>query len=135
MLDSEEKPITLSKLGGKFVILYFYPKADTPGCTYQACSIRDNFDVFQKDNVVVLGVSYDSPAQQKAFKEKYHLPFTLLSDSDKEVAKKYGAYAGPLNELYPRRMTFIIDPQQKIKKILPTVNIYTHTQSVLDALA
>lgn len=134
LINSEGERISLSSFAGKNVVLYFYPKSDTPGCTKEACSIRDSFVDFRDNDIVVLGVSYDTPEAQKAFKEKYHLPFILLSDSNKEVAKMYGAYTGPLNELFPNRMTFIIDKQQKISKILYKVDIATHTQDVLTAI-
>lgn len=134
LYNSEKQLISLSDFVGKDIVLYFYPQADTPGCTKEACSIRDSFADFVDNNIVVLGISYDTPEAQRAFKEKYHLPFILLSDTKKEVAKLYGAYTGKLNELFPNRMTFIIDKQQKIKKILYKVDIATHTQDVLKAV-
>lgn len=131
--DSMGVTRTLSEFKGKTLVLYFYPKADTPGCTIQACSLRDSYDDFIKNNIVVLGISYDTPENQQIFKEKYNLPFILLSDIQKKVSKKYGAYLGSLNELFPNRITFIIDPQGKIKQILYKVDIQTHTADVLKA--
>lgn len=131
--DSAGITRTLSEFHGRPIILYFYPKADTPGCTTQACSLRDSYDDFVKNNITVIGISYDTPENQKIFKEKYNLPFILLSDSQKTVAKKYGAYQGPLNDLFPNRITFIIDPSGRIKKILHKVDVQSHTAQVLKA--
>lgn len=128
--DQDHKMRTLTEFKGKYVVLYFYPKDDTPGCRKQACQLRDNFGEFEKQDIVVLGINYDSPDSHKKFKEKYHLPFILLSDKDKETAKKYGAKNWWFIPV-PYRMTFIIDPQGKISSILPDVDVASHAQEVL----
>jgi peroxiredoxin Q/BCP len=128
--DQDNKIHTLSEFKGKYVVLYFYPKDGTPGCTKQACQLRDNFNEFEKQDIVVLGVNYDSPQTHKEFKEKHHLPFTLLSDAHKSVAKKYGAknwWFVPV----PYRKTFVIDPQGMICSILPHVDVSSHANEVL----
>lgn len=120
---------TLSEFRGNKVVLYFYPKDDTPGCTQQACSLRDSNEEFAENNMVVLGINYDSPASHKKFKEKYHLPFTLLSDPDGAIAKKYGATS--LMYFVPRRVTFLIDEKGVIKKILDNVDPAHHAEDIL----
>jgi thioredoxin-dependent peroxiredoxin len=124
---------SLSEFRGHKVVLYFYPKDNTPGCTKQACGLRDNYAAFQKNNIVILGVSYDSPSSHRLFKEKYALPFILLSDENKVLAKKYGAYASILNALYPERKTFLIDEQGRIVHIFDTVDLASHSSDVLKA--
>lgn len=127
--DESETVHTLSKLRGTNVALYFYPKDETPGCTAQACSIRDGFADLKKAGIVVLGVSYDSPASHKKFKEKHHLNFPLLSDSDKSVSKKY--YVSGF--LMPSRVTFLIDKSGRIIKILKNVDVKNHATEIIDA--
>lgn len=117
----------LSDFSDKKVVLYFYPKDDTPGCTAEACGLRDMRDVYANRGIVVLGVSYDSPESHRAFKEKYQLPFMLLSDTDKSVSKAYGAYT----PLYAKRMTFLIDGGQ-IKHIYTNINVTAHAQEILE---
>lgn len=130
LLDQDSVARSLSEFNGKYVILYFYPKDNTPGCTKQACRLRDNFEEFEKQNIVVLGVNYDSPATHKKFKEKHKLPFILLSDTNKAVAKKYGAKNWWFIPI-PHRMTFVVDPQGVIRSIMPNVEVSTHAQEVL----
>ena len=89
--DQDNKTRTLHEFKGQYVVLYFYPKDNTPGCTKQACQLRDNFGEFKKQNIVVLGINYDSPSTHKEFAQQHNLPFTLLSDTNKKVAKQYGA--------------------------------------------
>lgn len=128
--DQDHKMHSLGQFKGKYVVLYFYPKDDTPGCTKQACRLRDNFSEFEKQNIVVLGINYDSPQTHKKFKEKYKLPFILLSDKDKSVAKKYGAkrwWFAP----FPKRITFVIDPLGIICSIMPDVDVAHHAEKVL----
>lgn len=91
-LTDESNATKLSDYRGKTVVLYFYPKADTPGCTKQACAIRDNYGEYQKRDVVVLGASVDTPEEQAAFKQKFNLPFTLLADADHRIAEMYGVW-------------------------------------------
>lgn len=133
LVDEEGNERSLHRLKGHRVVIYFFPKSDTPGCTQQACGIRDIYDVYKEKDIKVLGISYDSPQALKKFKEKYHLPFTLLSDSSKEVAQRYGAYKSALNALFPARITFLIDEEGKIIKIIENVNVTTHAQEILSA--
>jgi peroxiredoxin Q/BCP len=136
--DQNGKIHKLSNYQGKWVLLYFYPKDDTPGCTKEACAIRDNFPNFKKLSVVVLGVSVDSVESHKKFSQKYNLPFTLLSDERKEIVKKYGVwgkkkfmgkeYEGTL------RTSFLISPQGKIAKIYENVKPEIHAEEVLNNL-
>ena len=105
-VDQDGKNVTLSQFyGNGWTLVYFYPKADTPGCTAEACSLRDAFADLEKKGVTVVGVSADKPAEQKAFKEKYHLPFTLLADSEQAVIKAFGV---PTTMGYASRQSFLI---------------------------
>lgn len=130
--------VSLSELKGKQVVLYFYPKDDTPGCTKEACSFRDNLPRFNTSNAVVLGVSPDSVASHKKFIDKFGLPFDLLSDENKEVVEKYDVWKE--KNMYGKkymgveRTTFIIDEEGKIKKIFNKVKVDGHEAEVLDAL-
>ena len=135
--DSGEA-VKLSELRGKPVVLYFYPKDDTPGCTAQACAIRDNYDEFGERGAVVLGVSPDSETSHVKFKEKYGLPFTLLADPDHHVADEYGTWVEKKNygKAYMRieRSTFLIDSEGKVTKVMRRVKPDTHADEVLAAL-
>jgi thioredoxin-dependent peroxiredoxin len=105
-VDQNGKSVALSSLYGPgWTLVYFYPKADTPGCTAEACSLRDQFEVLTKKGVTVIGVSADTPAEQRAFQEKYHLPFTLIADHDKNVIKAFGV---PTTMGYASRQSFLI---------------------------
>jgi len=108
------------------VLLYFYPKDDTPGCTKEACMITEVYDDFNKAEITVLGVSGDSPLTHKKFKEKYNLPFTLLSDPDKKVIREYGAYS----ILFTKRISYLID-KGIIIKVYPKVDPATHAMEIL----
>jgi peroxiredoxin Q/BCP len=122
----------LSDYRGKWVALYFYPKDDTPGCTTQACSFRDNVFAFDKAGAVILGVSVDDVASHEAFARKHGLPFTLLADPDKAVTRRYGvlkAYMGIVE--MARRDTFIVDPRGRIAKHYESVNPEGHSAVVL----
>jgi peroxiredoxin Q/BCP len=133
--DQNGKAHSLSDYRGKWVVIYFYPKDDTPGCTTQACSFRDNIFAFDKLNAVILGISVDDAASHKAFAEKHGLPFTLLADPTKATAKEYGVlktYMGVME--MARRDTFIIDPQGRIVKHYESVNPDGHSKLVLDDL-
>jgi thioredoxin-dependent peroxiredoxin len=138
-LTDSGKPLGLSSLKGTNVVLYFYPKADTPGCTREACSFRDSFKDFAKCDAVVLGVSPDPVDRQARFKKKYSLPFTLLADEDHAIAEAYGVWVeksmAGRNYMGVERTTFIIGKDGKIKKIFPKVKVNEHTEEVLDALA
>jgi thioredoxin-dependent peroxiredoxin len=126
---------SLTDYRGQKVALYFYPKDDTPGCTKEACSFRDGYKALQDAGIVILGVSYDSPESHEKFKEKYNLPFTLLSDEKKEAAKAYGANGGLMGSLVAQRKTFLIDEQGKIVKIFDKVDVSEHADEVLQAFA
>ena len=132
---------TLHKLGdyrGKWVVLYFYPKDDTPGCTKEACSFRDNYKALQAKGVVIFGVSKDSVASHKKFADKYQLNFLLLSDEEKKVIKDYKAWGK--KKLLGRefegtmRNTYLIDPKGEIKKVYENVNPLNHVQKILEDL-
>src|SRR5262245_43696070 len=135
--DSGES-VTLSELRGKPVVLYFYPKDDTPGCTTQACGIRDVYGEFERAGAVVLGVSPDDEASHVKFREKYELPFTLLADPDHSVAEDYGVwgektYAGK-TYMGIHRSTFVIDADGTLKKAMHDVKPATHADDVLAVL-
>ena len=115
--DANGKKVSLKDFKVKNVVVYFYPKNDTPGCTKEACSFRDNYEMFSKEDIVVLGISYDSVESHKKFKQKYNLPFILLSDSKKQVAAKYNA-SGSLLNITPKRMTYLLDENGTILHIL-----------------
>jgi thioredoxin-dependent peroxiredoxin len=137
--SSEGGEVKLKDLRGKTVVLYFYPKDDTPGCTREACAFRDNQAVLKKKGVVVLGVSGDSLASHDKFKAKYKLNFPLLSDPDKAVAKKYGAWGEKV--LYGKktvgmiRSTFVIDGEGFVRKVFPRVKVDGHAEKVLEAIS
>jgi peroxiredoxin Q/BCP len=135
--DSGEE-FKLSGLKGKRVALYFYPRADTPGCTTEACEFRDGAESFAKKGAVVVGVSPDTPAAQAKFKSKYNLPFALLADEEKAAAQAYGVWKE--KNLYGKksmgieRTTFIIGPDGKIEKIYAKVKAQGHAAQVLENL-
>jgi thioredoxin-dependent peroxiredoxin len=114
------------------IVLYFYPKDDTPGCTKEACGIRDTFDEFKGLNAIVFGVSFDSVASHKKFIEKYKLPFVLLADTDKKVAVAYGVATD--SSATASRVTFVIDKQGKIAYVNPKVNPATHAAELRTVL-
>jgi len=130
--------ISLAGLKGKNVILYFYPKDDTSGCTKEACAFRDDFAGFKKRGAVVLGVSTDSVKSHDKFVKKYKLPFTLLADEDKKIVKAYGVWGPKMLFGYRymgiHRVTFLIGPDGRIRKIWPDVKPEEHAKEVLDAL-
>lgn len=122
---------SLSEMAGKNFVLYFYPKDQTPGCTAQACSVRDNSAELENAGIQVFGVSYDSPESHRKFKEKYKLNFPLLSDSTKEVSELYGVSGW----FAPSRVTFLIDKEGRILKILKNVDVKNHAQEIIAAFA
>lgn len=125
-------PVSLADYRGKWLALYFYPKADTPGCTKQACSLRDGIAELSREGVHILGVSIDSVADQAAFKAKYNLPFPLLADADGVVSRAYGvAFPG---RLFARRVTFIISPEGSVADIIDQVNVTGHAQQIRESL-
>lgn len=135
--NANGETIKLKDLRGQKVVLYFYPKDDTPGCTKEACSFRDAFSVFKKRGIEVLGISPDSEASHKKFTAKYDLPFTLLADANHAIADAYGVYGEKkfMGRTYMgvKRMTFLIDEKGKIKKVFEKVKPEQHAQDVLDA--
>jgi len=136
--NQDRDPVRLSDLRGKRVVLFFYPKADTPGCTTQACSVRDHSGDYDAANAVVLGVSPDPVAKVKRFHEKYEMNFTLLSDADHAVAEAYGVWAE--KSMYGKtywgvqRATFILDEEGVVRHVIPKVSPKTHDDEVLKAL-
>ena len=135
--DANGEAVRLKNLRGQRVVLYFYPKDDTPGCTKEACSFRDAFADYKKRNIKVLGVSLDSEASHKKFANKYKLPFTLLADPDHAIADAYGVYGQKkfMGRTYMgvKRMTFLIDEKGKIKKVFEKVKPEEHAREVLEA--
>jgi peroxiredoxin Q/BCP len=133
--DQDGKLHKLSDYKGKWVLLYFYPKDNTPGCTKEACGIRDEFKNFKNLNIVVLGISADSSESHKKFAQKYKLPFTLLSDESKKVLKKYGVWGKKkfMGKEYEGilRTSFLINPDGKIVKIYEQVKPDIHAKEVL----
>jgi thioredoxin-dependent peroxiredoxin len=137
--DDTGATVSLSDFRGKPVVLYFYPKDDTPGCTAQACGIRDAYGEFERAGAVVLGISPDKVAKHVKFKQKYDLPFTLLADPEHEVAERYGVwgekrYAGR-TYLGVNRTTFVIAPDGTIAKVMHKVKPDSHADDVLALLA
>lgn len=139
LLTDEGTKFKLSSLKGKTVVLYFYPKADTPGCTAESCEFRDAFPRFGPVDAVVLGISPDTPAAQARFRKKYSLPFTLLADTEHSIAEAYGVWKE--KSMYGRkymgieRTTFVIGADGKIRKIFRKVKPAGHAAEVLAALA
>jgi thioredoxin-dependent peroxiredoxin len=130
--------VRLSELRGKPVVLYFYPKDDTPGCTAQACGIRDAYGEFEQEGAVVLGVSPDDERSHGKFRDKYDLPFTLLADTDHQVAEQYGVWGEKQYRgrtyLGVKRWTFVIDEDGNVKRVFPDVKPAEHADNVLAAL-
>jgi peroxiredoxin Q/BCP len=129
-IDDEGNTVSLSDFQGKIVVLYFYPKDDTPGCTKQAQSFRDQYEDYQDKDMVVLGVSRDDQASHQQFKEKYGLPFKLLVDTDGAITKAYDVDGGG----YAKRVTYIIDGEGKITYVDANVNTSSHAQDILSAV-
>jgi thioredoxin-dependent peroxiredoxin len=136
LTDQDGRAHSLSQYLGKQVLLYFYPKDDTPGCTTEACTIRDNFTEFEKLGMVVLGVSKDDEKKHKKFQEKYSLPFTLLADTEGIVCQAYGVWQSKkfMGKEYMgiQRVSFLIDEEGKIKKVYETVKPAVHATEVLE---
>ncbi len=134
-IDQEGNEISMQNFKGKKLIVFFYPKADTPGCTAEACNLRDNFKVLREAGFELLGVSADSEKKQKKFKEKYHLPFPLLADENKEVVNAFGVW-GPKTFMGRKfdgihRITFVIDENGIIERVIDKVKTKTHTEQLL----
>jgi thioredoxin-dependent peroxiredoxin len=136
--NQDEKSIHLSDFKGKKVVLYFYPKDDTPGCTAEACNLRDNYDALIKRGFEVIGVSPDNEKSHLKFISKYSLPFNLVSDPEKSILKSYGAWG--MKNMYGKnvegvlRTTYIIDETGKVEKAITKVDTKNHTQQILDVL-
>ncbi|MEA5595950.1 peroxiredoxin [Rivularia sp. UHCC 0363] len=128
--DTNGNTVSLSDFKGKTVVLYFYPKDDTPGCTKQACSFRDAQSQYQSKDIVILGVSADDEASHQAFTEKYNLNFPLLADNNKELIKAYDVDGGG----YAKRVTYVIDGGGKIQNVDASVNTASHAEDVLKSL-
>jgi thioredoxin-dependent peroxiredoxin len=136
--DADGKTVKLADFKGQHVVLYFYPKDDTPGCTREACDFRDEHTALERAGAVVLGVSPDSPEKHQKFRAKYQLPFTLLADPDHEVCEKYGVWMEKMN--YGKRYwgvgrtTFLIGPDAKVRAVWPKVKVEGHVAEVQAAL-
>ena len=138
LLDENKQNHNLQDYNGQTVLLYFYPKDDTPGCTTEACNFRDNYSAYQEAGVVILGVSPDPPKKHTKFKEKYHLPFTLLADTDHQVCDLYGVW-GPkkfMGREYEgvHRTTFLIGPDGVILQVFENVKPAKHSAEILTLL-
>jgi peroxiredoxin Q/BCP len=133
LMDEQGRPVSLKDfLGKKPVVLYFYPKDFTSGCTTEACSFRDDYKAYAEKGAVVIGVSLDSVESHTRFSEKYELPFALLSDNRKEVAKAYGVLG--IGGLMAKRVTFIVNKQGQIAAIFPKVDVKRHSKEILKFL-
>ena len=138
LLDKNGNLVSLSDFLGKKVVLYFYPKDNTPGCTRQACAFGESYETFQTKNTVVIGISKDSVASHLRFAEKYHLPFILLSDPELQVIQAYGVWQE--KKLYGKvsmgvvRSTYLIDEQGMIEKVMPKVKPDTNARELLEYL-
>jgi peroxiredoxin Q/BCP len=134
----EDKTVSLSDYAGKPVVLFFYPRADTPGCTIEACGFRDTFKKLQAAGAVVLGISRDTPKAQAKFRAKYNLPYTLLADVDEKVSKQFDVLKE--KNMYGKkvmgivRTTFVIGPDQKLLHVFPKVTPEGHAEEVLAAI-
>lgn len=125
--DTNGNTVSLADYAGKTVVLYFYPKDDTPGCTKEACSFRDSYSAYQGKDIVVLGVSRDDEASHQAFTQKFNLPFPLLADVDGILTKAYDVDGGG----YAKRVTYVIDGDGKIAKVYDSVKTETHATDIL----
>ncbi|WP_169973709.1 thioredoxin-dependent thiol peroxidase [Tautonia rosea] len=138
LADQHGKKVSLKKLKGKVIVLYFYPKDDTPGCTKEACAFRDARADYEAAGAVVLGVSPDTVESHRKFAEKYELPFTLLADPDKEVIQAYGVWKE--KNMYGKksmgveRTTVVIDSKGVVRKIFPKVRVDGHSEKILEVL-
>ncbi|WP_421869757.1 thioredoxin-dependent thiol peroxidase [Marinoscillum sp.] len=134
-IDQDGNPIKLSDYAGKKVVLYFYPKDNTPGCTAESCNLRDNYETLQKQGYAVLGVSGDSPKSHKKFIEKYELPFPLIADEDKSVHEAFGTWGE--KQMYGKtymgtlRTTFVINEEGVIEEVIAKVKTKEHTAQIL----
>lgn len=132
--DAHGKPHRLENYAGRWLVLYFYPKNDTPGCTAEACAFRDELTLIHELNARVVGISVDDAASHRKFADKYDLPFTLLSDPEGRVAERYGALGSMLGYTYAKRRTFLIDPEGVVRHIWHDVQPKQHAQNVIAVL-
>ncbi len=132
--DNQGRQVNLNDFKGKWVVLYFYPKDDTPGCTTEACHFRDDFKLLENLGAQVIGMSIDDSFSHKKFAEKYNLPFPLLSDASGEVASLYGALNNFLVIKLAKRYTYLINPKGKIAKIYLSVDTSKHSQEIIEDL-
>lgn len=134
--DQDGKSVSLNSFAGKKVVLYFYPKDQTPGCTTQACNLRDNIDMLTQQGYVVLGVSTDDEASHRAFREKYNLPFTLIADTDKSIHQMYGVWVERERDgkkfMGTARTTFLINEQGVITDVIEKVDTANHTAQIVN---
>jgi peroxiredoxin Q/BCP len=136
--DQDGKTVKLSDFKGRKVVLYFYPKDDTPGCTTEACGLRDDYGELTRRGVAVLGVSTDTEASHRKFADKYDLPFTLLADPDRKIVESYGVWGE--KKLYGRaymgtlRVTYLIDERGRVAEVWPKVSPKTHAADILKRL-
>ena len=137
-VDQDGKPVSMGDFKGQRVVLYFYPKDDTPGCTKEACSFRDDWAKFRKRKIAVLGVSVDDARSHKKFAEKFSLPFTLIADPEKTIVRDYGVWGQ--KSMYGRkymgtnRVTYVIDEKGKIAAVWPKVKPDGHAEEILESL-
>ncbi len=138
VVNQDGEMISLSQFKGNKVIMYFYPKANTPGCTAESCNLRDNYDDLLNNGYKIIGVSPDSVEKQKKFAEKFSLPFPLLADENREVIRAYGAWG--IKKMYGKeyegllRTTYVIDEAGKIEKLFPKVKTKDHAAQILEAM-
>lgn len=132
--DAKGEMVNLTSFKGNWVVLYFYPKDDSPGCTKEACSFRDDLHKLEKLGAKVVGISVDDTSSHAKFAEKYQLPFPLLADKDGKVADSYGALTNLLILKVAKRYTFLIDPEGKITKIYQSVDTSRHSQEIINDL-
>jgi peroxiredoxin Q/BCP len=135
-IDQNGETVSLKEFAGKRVVIYFYPKDNTPGCTAQACNIRDNYEAIQKEGIVILGVSADTEKKHQSFIEKFDLPFSLLADTEKELLNLYGVWGEKkfMGKIYDgiHRTTFILDEDHKILAIIEKPKTKDHTREILE---
>ena len=132
--DENRAPHHLSDYFGQWLVLYFYPKDNTPGCTMEACAFRDEIELFRERNARVIGISIDNADSHQKFIGRYSLPFPLLSDPEARVAERYGAHSGMLGVAYAKRQTFLIDPEGIIRHIWRTVPLKGHARDIIAVL-
>ncbi len=129
--DENGKIHSLSQYRGQKVVVYFYPKDDTPGCIKEACGIRDDYSSFEENQIIVFGISYDNASSHRKFKKKFDIPFHLLTDKDKSVSKLYGTNG----MFFPSRKTYLIDENGLLLKIYDKVNVLNHAEDILRSFA